>query len=286
MRLLVDDMTLDDDKDISMAALDAHDRVEIRVFNPFTRKSYRWLQILTRFDDVTRRMHNKSFTVDNQFTVVGGRNIGNEYFEADPELEFGDLDAMAIGPVVREVSNSFDLYWNSESSYPISTLLGKTKSPEDLQRFRESLSQYVAQQRDSDYLQSLRKSDLIARIRRDPSNLVDRIASNQFNVAWGNAQVLFDDPSKVKTDREETAGHLVSQFEPLGLRIQRELTIFSPYFVPGQQGVKNIESMRARGVRVRIVTNSLASTDVAAVHAGYGALSPLPVTRRGRTLRN
>lgn len=132
VRLLIDDMTLGNNKDIGMVALDAHANVEVRVFNPFTRKDARWLQILTRFDDVTRRMHNKSFTVDNQVSIIGGRNIGNEYFEADPSLAFGDLDVLSIGPVVGEVSTSFDLYWNSSISYPISTLVGSNESAEKL----------------------------------------------------------------------------------------------------------------------------------------------------------
>ena len=274
VRLLVDDMTLGDTRDTGMAALDSHDNVDIRVFNPFTRRSWRWLQILTRFDDVTRRMHNKSFTVDNQFTVVGGRNIGNEYFEADPELEFGDLDALAIGPVVREVSNSFDSYWNSESSYPISSLLDQPKSRENLQRFRASLSRFVAQQHDSDYLRALRDSALAVRIRADRSSLVERITSKRFNIAWGKARVLFDDPAKVSTGREQTAGHLFTQFQPLMMSIENELTVFSPYFVPGRQGMKRLRELRRRGVRVRILTNSLASTDVAAVHAGYARYRP------------
>ena len=128
VRLLIDDMALGDSKDTGVATLDAHANVEVRVFNPFNRKNARWLQILTRFDDVTRRMHNKSFTVDNQVSIVGGRNIGNEYFEADPNLAFADLDVLAIGPVVGDVSTSFDLYWNSSTSYPVSTLDWKSTS--------------------------------------------------------------------------------------------------------------------------------------------------------------
>ncbi len=269
VRLLVDDMTLDDYKDISMAALDTHPLVEIRVFNPFTRRSYRWLQLLTRFDDITRRMHNKSFTVDNQISVVGGRNIGNEYFEADPELAFGDLDALAIGPVVGDISTSFDLYWNSQTSYPIATLLGRKAPSQDLQKLRRHFSQFVEQQPDSQYLQALRNSELVARIKDNPATLVADVSNNRFAMNWGNAQVMYDDPAKVTTGREQTKLHLVTQFEPLSSLIRQELTIFSPYFIPGRQGLKKIQTLREQGVRVRILTNSLASTDVSTVHAGY-----------------
>jgi len=258
VRLLLDDMTLDDDKDIGAAALDAHDNIEVRVFNPFARKSARWMQILSRFDEVTRRMHNKSFTVDNQVSVLGGRNIGNEYFEADPDLAFGDLDVLAVGPVVNEVSTSFDLYWNSSASYPAASLITSRDSIDDLDHRRKTLSEFVEQQRDSEYLQALRSSDLIARLKND-----------DFKFDWGEARVLYDDPAKITSSRDQTDLHLATQLEPFSAQITRELTIFSPYFVPGREGVANIEKLRARGVRVRILTNSLASTDVSAVHAGY-----------------
>jgi len=258
VRLLIDDMALGDSKDTGVATLDAHANVEVRVFNPFNRKNARWLQILTRFDDVTRRMHNKSFTVDNQVSVVGGRNIGNEYFEADPNLAFADLDVLAIGPVVGDVSTSFDLYWNSSVSYPVSTLVKIDESPQALDERRREHDEFIEQQRDSEYLQALRNSKLMTRLKND-----------EFEFDWGEAQVLYDDPAKVKASRDQTDLHLVTQLEPFGTQISREMTIFSPYFVPGREGVANFEKLRERGVRVRILTNSLASTDVSAVHAGY-----------------
>jgi len=122
VRLLVDDID-QGGRDIGAAILDTHPNIEVRIFNPFGRNVGRTIQFVTGFGKQTRRAHNKSFTVDNQATILGGRNIGNEYFNADPELAFVDLDVLSIGPVAREVSSSFDLYWNSELSYPISTLV-------------------------------------------------------------------------------------------------------------------------------------------------------------------
>ena len=118
VRLLVDDMDLAR-RDLVAAALDSHPNMEVRIFNPFSRKTGRGSQYVTRMGSVTRRMHNKSFTVDNQATILGGRNIGSEYFEAHPDLAFADLDVLAIGPVAREVSTAFDRYWNSELAYPV-----------------------------------------------------------------------------------------------------------------------------------------------------------------------
>ncbi len=258
VRLLVDDMALDDKKDIGVAALDVHPKVEIRVFNPFSRGLSRMFQFITRFGDVTRRMHNKSFTVDNQVTVIGGRNIGNEYYGADPDLAFGDLDVIAIGPVVDEISSVFDLYWNSALSYPITTLVREHSRKDLLARLEQALPEYVDQQRDSEYLQALRDSEL-ARILRARTIKYD----------WGSAQVVYDDPAKISAGRERDDLKLTTQIKPYFDRIERELTIFSPYFVPGRQGVENLRRLRERGVRVRILTNSLASTDVGAVHAGY-----------------
>ena len=103
VRLLVDDMGLAG-RDFSSAVLDSHPNIEVRIFNPFSRNVGRLSQFVTRFGSVTRRMHNKSFTVDNQATILGGRNIGNEYFEADPDIAFADLDVLLIGPVVEDVS--------------------------------------------------------------------------------------------------------------------------------------------------------------------------------------
>ena len=138
VRLLVDDMDLAG-RDLGAVALDSHPNMEVRIFNPFSRNVGRTSQLVTRLGSVTRRMHNKSFTVDNQVTILGGRNIGNEYFDADPDLAFADLDVVAIGPVVKEVSSVFDRYWNSELAYPASVLLkGKPPTPEKVEELRGS----------------------------------------------------------------------------------------------------------------------------------------------------
>ena len=258
VRLLVDDMALDENKDLGAAALDAHPQIEIRVFNPFGRGTARWFQYLSRLGEVTRRMHNKSFTVDNQVTIVGGRNIGNEYFDADDGLVFGDLDVLAVGPVVDEVSSTFDLYWNSALSYPVGTLVRDNSTAEHLAAAKRYLAEFTQQQRDSAYLRALRESPII-----------DLVSDWRFDFEWGTAEVLFDDPAKISAARDQDHFKLTTQLNPYLDAVDRELTIFSPYFVPGKRGVAGLKRLRERGVRVRIVTNSLASTDVAIVHSGY-----------------
>ena len=258
VRLLVDDMDLAG-RDLDAAAMDSHPNIEVRIFNPFSRKAGRASQFLTRMGSVTRRMHNKSFTVDNQVTILGGRNIGNEYFEADPDLSFADLDVMAVGPVANEVSSVFDRYWNSELAYPVKVLYkGEALTAERSEELRGHLNEYVAAQVDSEYLQALRDS-----------NLADKLRKDQLEFSWGDAEVVFDQPEKILDDFDETRFHLAPMLRPYWLGVRKELIIFSPYFVPGKEGTAFLTGLVQRGVRVRILTNSLASNDVGLVHSGY-----------------
>ena len=257
VRLLVDDMDLEG-RDLGAAVMESHPNIEVRMFNPFSRNASRITQFVTRLGSVTRRMHNKSFTVDNQATILGGRNIGDAYFEADPDLDFNDLDVVAIGPVAREVSVSFDRYWNNELAYPATVLKGEPPTPEEIEQERQLLKEFVAQQVDSVYLEALRDSDLANNIRHD------RVLYH-----WGYAEVLYDQPEKLVQDFSKTEFHLAPKIAPYFDGVQDEFIIFSPYFVPGKQGVAFLRQLSERGVRVRILTNSLSSTDVGIVHAGY-----------------
>ena len=257
VRLLVDDMDLAG-RDLGAAAMDSHPNIEVRIFNPFSRNTGRLTQFVTRMGSVTRRMHNKSFTVDNQVAILGGRNIGNEYFDADPDLAFADLDVMAIGPVVKQVSLAFDLYWNSELAYPATVLRGRPVTTEEYEELRGQLDDDVAQQADSAYLSALRNSNLAKKIREK------RVAYD-----WGAGNVLYDRPEKILQDTDQRETHLSTQINPLFKGVQKELIIFSPYFVPGKPGTKALVALAKRGVRVRILTNSLASNDVGIVHSGY-----------------
>jgi len=264
VRLLVDDMDLSG-RDPGVIALDSHPNVEVRIFNPFSRKAGRTSQYLTRMGSVTRRMHNKSFTVDSQATILGGRNIGNEYFEADPDLAFADLDVIGVGPVARDVSTAFDRYWNNELAYPVSVLIGEPPTPEEIARKQQQLADFVAAQADSVYLKALRNSDL-----------ADKLRKNQVRYSWGNGVVVYDRPEKMLHDTGEKEYQLAPQLKPYTDGVRKELIIFSPYFVPGEAGTAFLTDLVARGVRVRILTNSLASNDVSVVHAGYaGYRKPL-----------
>ena len=216
VRLLVDDMDLED-RDLGVAVMDTHPNIEIRIFNPFSRNTSRILQFVTRMGSVTRRMHNKSFTVDNQVAILGGRNIGDEYFDADPDLAFSDLDVLIIGSKVKEVSASFDRYWNSELVYPVSVLLDKPPTPEEIEQKFQKLNEFVERQNDSDYIQSLRNSDL-----------ADKLRHNQVRYYWGEAEIIYDQPEKILHDFDKTEYHLAPKLAPHFKGVQDELIIFSP----------------------------------------------------------
>ncbi|MFH1981013.1 MAG: phospholipase D family protein [Pseudomonadota bacterium] len=257
VRLLVDDMDLGG-RDLGATLLDSHPNMEVRLFNPFSRNTGRVTQFVSRLGSVTRRMHNKSFTVDNQATILGGRNIGDEYFEANPDLMFGDLDVLAVGPAAKDVSASFDRYWNDSLAYPATLLAGGTPSAKEVAEKTAAFKEKIAEYENSVYIEALKNSDLANQLRK-----------NLLTFSWGTADVVSDSPEKLSTDRNRTEYHLAPKLEPYFAGITRELIIFSPYFVPGDEGTAFLTTLVKRGMRVRILTNSLASNDVGMVHAGY-----------------
>ena len=256
VRLLVDD--LESRNDLGIRVLDSHPNIEVRLFNPFSRNAGRGWQFLTRWGEVTRRMHNKAMIIDNQAAVIGGRNIGSEYFEADPDLAFSDLDTLAVGPVVPEIARVFDRYWNSELAYPVAALIDDPPTEQEISTARKALEDFVGSQGESPYLQALRHSDL-----------AQKILNRDLKFGWGEAQVVFDQPEKVRHDFQETQYHLAPMLRPYLDDLKEELILFSPYFVPGEAGTALLTHLASRGLRIRVLTNSLASSDVGLVHAGY-----------------
>ncbi|MGW8192859.1 MAG: phospholipase D family protein [Desulforhopalus sp.] len=257
VRLLLDDMGLEG-RDFNLAVVDDHPNIEVRIFNPFGRNVGRAFQFITGFGKQTRRSHNKSFTVDNFATILGGRNIGNEYFIADPKVAFLDLDVLAIGPVAKGVSASFDQFWNHRLSYPVATLTEKMVTPEEGRQAKIAFDEFIDDQQDSDYLRQLKKTDLANTLRNHSVDFV-----------WAKGQIVADAPDKITTHTSNTAYHLAEELGPYLDNTTKDLLIISPYFVPGKSGIDFFKQLRGRNVRVRILTNSLASNDVSLVHSGY-----------------
>jgi putative cardiolipin synthase len=250
VRLLLDDNNTRG-ADEAIAALDAHPNIEVRLFNPYANRGFRLGELATDFARLNRRMHNKSFTADNQAAIVGGRNVGDEYFGADSPVEFADLDVLAVGAVVPEVSAAFDAYWNSESAYPAASLIDQAGQLRPLERIEE-------QPGAARYLQAVRATPL-----------VQMLLSGSLPLEWAAARVVQDDPAKVRHPPEKTELHLLPRLEKAMGKPLRELDLVSPYFVPTKDGAAALTALAESGVRVRVLTNSLAATDVSPVHAGY-----------------
>ncbi|WP_372995415.1 phospholipase D family protein [Marinobacter sp.] len=255
VRLLLDDNGIAG-MDDSLVALNHHDNVEVRLFNPFVIRSSRVLGYLTDFGRLNHRMHNKSFTADNQATIIGGRNIADEYFGVGSGALFSDLDVLAIGPVVDRVSQDFDRYWASESSYPADRLLSAAGDG-DLDELETSLAAVEQNAEARRFVAALHNSDFLK-----------ALLDGEVSFVWAPVEMVSDDPAKAQGLEEEQG--LMSQQLALALgEPQKTVTLVSPYFVPGNLGVELFRDLENAGVEVRILTNSLEANDVALVHSGY-----------------
>jgi putative cardiolipin synthase len=256
VRVLLDDMDMVD-KDRLLRTLNTHPNIEIRLFNPFIRGTNRTAQLVTRFGSVTRRAHNKAMIADNQVAIVGGRNIGDAYFGADPDLAFGDLDVLVSLPAAQAVSDEFDLYWNNKLSYPAEELIVKPSNLSVAQA-GDQIAAFIQRESDSEYLERLRNSEF-----------QHVLSSGEIKLDWGEVEVLYDNPDKIVSPRNAQDLHLSPKLAKHINAVNQELLVISPYFVPGELGVALFERLQQNGVQVKIVTNSLASNDVSIVHAGY-----------------
>lgn len=255
VRLLLDDHN-SSSLDSLLAALDTHSNIQVRLFNPFLPRSPRWLSYITDFSRVNRRMHNKSFTADNTATIIGGRNIGDEYFGATHDVLFSDLDVLAVGPVVKHVSEDFDKYWNSESAYPVDLLLSKADA-NALATLQEKADRYRSSASAASYIKALKNT-----------NLISHLHSGDIDLNWAKTTMVSDDPAKAlgKAPREQMLSYDLQRI--IG-KPEINADLVSAYFVPTKKGTQGFAQMAERGIKVRILTNSLEATDVAAVHAGY-----------------
>ncbi len=258
VRLLLDD----NEKrpgDYPLNVLDAHPNIEVRLYNPYYRRGGRWWQLLTGFWRLNHRMHNKSITVDNRLAIVGGRNIGDEYFAVDRRVNFNDLDVLAAGPVAEEVSAQFDAYWNSDLSWPLDTLKISRARREDAERARLQFMASVRELDESTYLTSLRET-----------RIEDRLKAGTLPMTWAPMQVWSDEPN-LETMREHADDDrlVINRLVGLFRGAEKSLHLVSPYFVPREVGTMALTGAAQRGVEVVVVTNTLAANDVLAVHSGY-----------------
>jgi putative cardiolipin synthase len=253
VRILIDDIHTKG-KDFDISALDAHPNVEIRVFNPFAKRDARNVNIVTEFERINHRMHNKAFLVDGQVGIVGGRNIGDDYFGVNTVANFRDLDLLAVGPVASDLSASFDLYWNSDWALPIISVADKVPTGAEAQAVQDGLSRWAAGVSDFPYPRPGREEAAAG------------LGAGLDDLAWGAARVVYDLPAKAGGDF--SAG-VAPQMRPELQAVEHELLVESAYFVAGDDGVELFGGLGERGVRVRVLTNSLATNDLVPAHAGY-----------------
>ncbi|MBY0406566.1 MAG: phospholipase D family protein [Rickettsiales bacterium] len=261
IRFLLDNSTFGEVSK-TLSIMDDFKNVEIRVFNPFyhPHESFatRLVTTFTELDNLGRRMHNKALIADNQMAIMGGRNLGDEYFEENADMIFKDLDILAAGPIVGHISGSFDSYWNSQNTVPVQQMKAKKASPETIQVMRKQLRDHW-----EEVAQTPKGKELLT------SKLADDLKTAPFALQWARAELAADDPAKINKDAEDTTSRPFNTLRRMVENAEHEFVIISPYFVPRDEGVAWLAQLEQRGVQVRAITNSLASTDVVAVHVGY-----------------
>ncbi|UWX03406.1 phospholipase D family protein [Pseudoxanthomonas sp. NC8] len=260
VRILADDLDARA-KNAGLAALDAHPLIEVRLYNPMASRSGKLAmagEFSAGFKRLNHRMHNKSWIADGRIALVGGRNLGNEYFGASDGKNFVDLDVLMAGPVVADVAANFDRFWESPSNYPIAQLSPEAVTDANLAKLRTVLDASQAELAGSGYETILRE---------DPH--VQALIEGGSQLQWsGHWRFVSDDPLKARLPLEQRSEVVRALLPEIG-GAQQRLLVISPYFVPGERGTAELTGAAARGIDVRVLTNSLAANDVAAVHGGY-----------------
>lgn len=253
VRLLLDDHGTSG-LDPAIASLQAHPNVEVRLWNPFNLRKFKTLSFTFDFFRLNRRMHNKSFTVDGHASVLGGRNVGDEYFSTGETPQFVDLDVLVAGDIASEVSNDFDRYWNSPSAFAADLIVTKPKQGTPI---TDQVNFYNNSQQMAEYRAVLEQTDIVS-----------KLATGTLGMEWTQVVLVSDDPAKGQgalPKEELLGGHIAKAVGS----IEHKFDGVSAYFVPGKEGVEAFAALEERGIHVRMMTNSLKATDVLPVHAGY-----------------
>jgi cardiolipin synthase C len=256
VRLLIDDFNTSG-QDAELLTLTRHPNIDVRLYNPFpagrSATLSRLLGSLNDFDRINQRMHNKMLVADNALAITGGRNIGDAYFLRDQKANFLDLDILVGGPAVRRLSTTFDAFWNNPLAYPIAAIVVEPQPDApavDLANATPPKKVEIAPIPDTEIAREL-----------------DR---NRLKLTWASARLIADKPSKLESNGDPAAHETIADdVEGLIRTARSEVILISPYFVPGDRGVALARELRERGVKFRVLTNSLATTDAPAVHVGY-----------------
>lgn len=265
VRLLIDDLNTSGE-DARMLRMTRHRNIEVRLYNPFPAGRFstvsRIVASINDFKRINHRMHMKMFVADNALAVTGGRNLGDAYFLHSPTSNFVDLDVIVGGRAVRRLSATFDRFWNDPLAYPIDAV---ASVPPDGAPSRP------AGRRTQGEPPAPAPLDVATVLKSN--RLAGEIRAGRLELTWAHASVIADKPVRLDDDSEGTQP-VADQVAALMNSVKRELIIISPYFVPGREGIGLFSSLTTRGVKLRILTNSLATTDAPAVHIGYSRYRP------------
>ncbi len=256
VRLLLDDIHIGG-RDFNIASLDAHPNIKVRLFNPFSGRGSIHFEFILNLTRLNHRMHNKVFLMDDAFAVIGGRNIGDHYFGVSPAQNFRDLDLFVAGPTAHDIRDSFNLYWNSEWSVPIAKVAKRLPTAAQASERRRWLDDRVAAYR----------SDFPYAIDQTPTEIYARLEEFRDRLVWADAEVVYDDPSKKVGNRGHQA--IAARLAEIVAQTRHEILLEAAYYIPRDRGIERLRSVRARGVRVRVLTNSMATNDMAPAYAGY-----------------
>lgn len=259
VRVLLDDINVGA-RDVAIAGLAAHPNVEVRLYNPTAARDgfLRTLGFIRDFSRVNRRMHNKSFTVDGAVTIVGGRNVGDEYFDLDPEMNFRDRELLAVGPVVADVVAGFEAFWASAWTRPVEAVAGASPGPPSAGALAAAAREVAALGYEA------------------PSGLAGRVATETLPaLLWAPARLVFDrPPTAAEIEDSDVEQRVALELRRLVAAARREVLVESAYLILGDESLAEAARLRAAGVHLRALTNSLASNDLVTNHSGYARRRP------------
>ena len=280
VRLLLDDLNTNPELDQQLLAFAAHANTQVRLINPKVLRSFTPANFVVALPRYQRRMHNKSMTFDRQLSIIGGRNIGDEYLRKDSIAEFADLDVLLAGKVVNQINDSFEDYWNSPLSYDIERLVSASKNP-DRNKSDEPFLGTLTAIAPGNSQSHLHKSSQLYRVQNGA--IVDKqLYNKKIQFRWQPMQFLADDVKKL-LNQDDKDSRLVSQLRARIGTPKQQLTIVSSYFVPTDLGVLQLSKLMENGVKINILTNSYESTDVPIVHSGYN-VARVPMLKAGIAL--
>lgn len=257
VRLSLDDWGYSGD-DRYLAGLAQHPNIEVRLFNPYPQRRFRFLDWFADLDQVQRRMHNKTFTVDDVVTIVGGRNLGDAYLGVNRERYFIDLDVITVGPVTQEVVRSFNQYWNHQLSLPVEQLASPPRGL-TLNQQREEFA---------DLMLALSYEDDNG---LDEGDVVDTIMSGDDPFTWAQARLFVDHPDKLLSPTDDHPSQMFPELIDFIGTPQHSAFLISPYFVPSTIGMDLLHEWRDADVDIQVLTNSLSANNMPVVHAGYSS---------------